>query len=102
MRRNIILTVPAFCTTCVAQNPVILDIDLENETNYLYDVFDYAKVGADPASTAVERGVQELRGVRGRGRHRSDQRETGERCFPVQRVWRKVATNPRRGSSRPT
>ena len=58
MRRHIVLTILAFCTTCLAQNPVILDIDLENETNYLYDVFDYAKVGADPASTTVNGGFK--------------------------------------------
>jgi hypothetical protein len=38
----------AFCLPCLAQSPVILDLDLENETNYLYDVFDYAKIGSDP------------------------------------------------------
>ena len=35
---------------CLAQSPVILDLDLENETNYLYDVFDYSKIGSDPAA----------------------------------------------------
>jgi hypothetical protein len=40
----------ATCTVSLAQNPVILDLDLENETNYLYDVFDYSKIGSDPAA----------------------------------------------------
>jgi hypothetical protein len=40
----------AFCLPCLAQSPVILDLDLENETNYLYDIFDYSKIGSDPAA----------------------------------------------------
>lgn len=48
--RQILPVVLAFCLPCLAQNPVILDLDLENETNYLYDVFDYSKIGSDPAA----------------------------------------------------
>ena len=50
MTRRIVQVVLAFCLPCLAQTPVILDLDLENETNYLYDVFDYSKNGADPAA----------------------------------------------------
>jgi hypothetical protein len=50
MIRRIVPLVLAFCAPCLAQNPVMLDLDLENETNYLYDVFDYSKIGSDPAA----------------------------------------------------
>jgi len=58
MRRRFFPTVLAFCLPCLAQSPVILDLDLENETNYLYDVFDYSKNGTDPATTAVNGGFR--------------------------------------------
>jgi hypothetical protein len=50
MKRHIVPVVLAVCMPCLAQNLVILDLDLENETNYLYDVFDYSKIGSDPAA----------------------------------------------------
>jgi hypothetical protein len=53
-----VLGILATCTACLAQSPVILDMDLENETNYLYDLFDYTKVGTDPASTTVNGGFK--------------------------------------------
>ena len=58
MRRRFFPTVLAFCLPCLAQSPVILDLDLQNETNYLYDVFDYSKNGTDPATTAVNGGFR--------------------------------------------
>jgi hypothetical protein len=58
MTRRIGLAVLTFCTTSLAQNPVILDMDLENETNYLYDLCDYAKVGTDPGNTTVNGGFK--------------------------------------------
>ena len=42
----------------VAQEPTILDLDLENETNYLYDSFDYSKLAADPATLNVAAGFK--------------------------------------------
>jgi len=56
--KKTILGILATCTACLAQGPVLLDMDLENETNYLYDLFDYTKVGTDPANTTVNGGFK--------------------------------------------
>ena len=58
MRRRIVQMILAFCLPCLAQTPVILDLDLENETNYLYDVFDYSKIGSDPAAAVPNGGFR--------------------------------------------
>ena len=59
MKRHIFGAVLALYAPCaLAQSPVILDLDLENETNYLYDVFDYSKNGADPGITTVAGGFK--------------------------------------------
>jgi hypothetical protein len=50
MKGYVIWVVLGLCVPCAAQRPVILDLDLENETNYLYDVFDYSKLGSDAAA----------------------------------------------------
>src|SRR5260221_7378628 len=58
MKRHIIPVVLGCCLPCLAQSPVILNLDLENETNYLYDVFDYAKIGSDPATPVPNGGFR--------------------------------------------
>ena len=52
MTRHLVGAVLAiYARSILAQSPVILDLDLENETNYLYDTFDYSKMGTDPGLT---------------------------------------------------
>src|SRR4051794_21591768 len=58
MTNHIVPVVLAVCLRCLAQSPAILDLDLENETNYLYDVFDYSKIGSDPATPLPNGGFR--------------------------------------------
>ena len=58
MKSQTLPVVLAFCLPCLAQSPVILDLDLENETNYLYDVFDYSKNGTDPVAPLPNGGFR--------------------------------------------
>jgi hypothetical protein len=58
MKTKVVPAGLAFCVCCLAQSPVILDLDLENETNYLYDVFDYSKNGTDTAAPSPNGGFR--------------------------------------------
>ncbi len=58
MTERVLLLMMLWSGSAVSQQPVILDLDLENETNYLYDAFDYSKLGSDAGVVNVGAGFK--------------------------------------------
>ena len=58
MTQQVLIPLMICMGSAFAQQPVILDLDLENETNYLYDGFDYSKLASDAGVVNVAAGFK--------------------------------------------